>query len=312
MAVYTKITNQDIDYLFQDYHGIEQIKGIAEGVENTNYLVKTKNQNKFIFTIFEKRTKGSDLPFFHKAMNEFNHKGIVCPIPITVNENDIFEIKEKPCAIYSFIEGNQIQSLNNDAMESLAKNISTIHHIGTQSELFRENDMLLPSWKYIINKFNDYNGENKSEFTHIKNLISSLENQFPQNLKKSLIHGDLFKDNIFFENNEVSGFIDFFFTCTDTIVYDFATLINAWFINYENFDEKYFKIFFNQYFGSISWTNEEKESFNFYLKASAIRFFLTRIHDKYFNKEGEVNHKDPMEFFAILQFHEKNDLRGFF
>ena len=312
MAVYTKITNQDIDYLFQDYHGIEQIKGIAEGVENTNYLVKTKNQNKFIFTIFEKRTKGSDLPFFHKAMNEFNHKGIVCPIPITVNENDIFEIKEKPCAIYSFIEGNQIQSLNNDAMESLAKNISTIHHIGTQSELFRENDMLLPSWKYIINKFNDYVGENKSEFTHIKNLISSLENQFPQNLKKSLIHGDLFKDNIFFENNEVSGFIDFFFTCTDTIVYDFATLINAWFLNYENFDEKYFKIFFNQYFGSISWTNKEKESFNFYLKASAIRFFLTRIHDKYYNKEGEVNHKDPMEFFSILQFHEKNDLREFF
>ena len=124
MAVYTKITNQDIDYLFQDYHGIEQIKGIAEGVENTNYLVKTKNQNKFIFTIFEKRTKGSDLPFFHKAMNEFNHKGIVCPFPITVNENDIFEIKEKPCAIYSFIEGNQIQSLNNEAINCLSFTLS--------------------------------------------------------------------------------------------------------------------------------------------------------------------------------------------
>ena len=82
MAVYTKITQQDIDYLFQDYDGIEQIKGIAEGVENTNYLVNTKNQNKFIFTIFEKRTKRSDLPFFHKAMSEFNHKGIACPTPI--------------------------------------------------------------------------------------------------------------------------------------------------------------------------------------------------------------------------------------
>ena len=94
MAVYTKITQQDIDHLFQDYNGIEQIKGIAEGVENTNYLVNTKNQNKFIFTIFEKRTKRSDLPFFHKAMSEFNHKGIACPTPITVNENDIFNIKE--------------------------------------------------------------------------------------------------------------------------------------------------------------------------------------------------------------------------
>ena len=91
-----------------------------------------------------------------------------------------------------------------------------------------------------------------------------------------------------------------------------ATLINAWFLNHENFDENYFKIFFNQYFNFISWTNKEKESFNFYLKASAIRFFLTRIHDKYFNKEGEVKHKDPMEFFTILQFHEKNNLQDFF
>ena len=172
--------------------------------------------------------------------------------------------------------------------------------------------MLLNSWKFIINKFKNYDGKNKKEFAHISNLILSLENQFPKNLKKSLIHGDLFKDNIFFKNNEVSGFIDFFFTCTDTIVYDLATLINAWFFNYEKFDENNFKTFFNQYFNSIAWTNEEKENFNFYLKASAIRFFLTRIHDRYFNNEGEVNHKDPQEFFEILQFHEKNNLQDFF
>ena len=131
-------------------------------------------------------------------------------------------------------------------------------------------------------------------------------------MKKSLIHGDLFKDNIFFKNNEVSGFIDFFFTCTDTIVYDLATLINAWFFNYEKFDENNFKIFFNEYLNFITWSNEEKENFNFYLKASAIRFFLTRIHDQYFNNEGEVHHKDPLAFFEILQFHEKNNLQDFF
>jgi len=312
MAVYTKITEQDIGYLFQEYDGIEQLNGIAEGVENTNYLVVTNNQKKFIFTIFEKRTKETDLPFFHKAMNEFSQNGITCPTPIIINKNDIFKIKEKPCAIYSFIEGRKITTLNNEALISLSKNISAIHNIGSQSNLFRENNMLLNSWKFIINKFKNYDGKNKSEFAHIKNLILSLENQFPKNLKKSLIHGDLFKDNIFFKNNEVSGFIDFFFTCTDTIVYDLATLINAWFFNYEKFDENNFKIFFNEYFDSIAWTNEEKENFNFYLKASAIRFFLTRIHDRYFNNEGEVNHKDPQEFFEILQFHEKNNLQDFF
>ena len=312
MAVYTKITEQDIGYLFQEYDGIEQVNGIAEGVENTNYLVVTNNKKKFIFTIFEKRTKETDLPFFHKAMNEFSQNGITCPTPIIINKNDIFKIKEKPCAIYSFIEGRKITTLNTKAIISLSKNISVIHNIGSQSNLFRENNMLLNSWKFIINKFKNYDGENKKEFAHINNLIISLENQFPKNLKKSLIHGDLFKDNIFFKNNEVSGFIDFFFTCTDTIVYDLATLINAWFFNYEKFDENNFKTFFNQYFDSIAWTNEEKENFNFYLKASAIRFFLTRIHDRYFNNEGEVNHKDPQEFFEILQFHEKNNLQDFF
>ena len=312
MAVYTKITDQDIGYLFQEYDGIEQVNGIVEGVENTNYLVVTNNQKKFIFTIFEKRTKETDLPFFHKAMNEFSQNGITCPTPIIINNNDIFKIKEKPCAIYSFIEGRKITTLNTKAIISLSKNISAIHNIGSQSNLFRENNMLLNSWKFIINKFKNYDGKNKKEFAYISNLILSLENQFPKNLKKSLIHGDLFKDNIFFKNNEVSGFIDFFFTCTDTIVYDLATLINAWFFNYEKFDENNFKTFFNQYFDSIAWTNEEKENFNFYLKASAIRFFLTRIHDRYFNNEGEVNHKDPQEFFEILQFHEKNNLQDFF
>lgn len=312
MAVYTKIIEQDIGHLFQEYDGIEQLNGITEGVENTNYLVETNNQKKFIFTIFEKRTNETDLPFFHKAMNEFNQNGITCPTPITINKNDIFKIKKKSCAIYSFIEGRQITTLNNEALISLSKNISAIHNIGSQSNLFRENNMLLTSWKFIINKFKNYDGKNKSEFAHINNLIPSLENQFPKNLKKSLIHGDLFKDNIFFKNNEVSGFIDFFFTCTDTIVYDLATLINAWFFNYEKFDENNFKIFFNEYFNSITWSNEEKENFNFYLKASAIRFFLTRIHDQYFNNEGEVNHKDPLAFFEILQFHEKNNLQDFF
>ena len=154
--------------------------------------------------------------------------------------------------------------------------------------------------------------KNKSEIKHVVNTIKNYSDKYPRTLKTSLIHGDLFKDNIFFQNNEVSGFIDFFFTCSDTIVYDLATLINAWFYDGGQFDEHHFKIFFNQYFESTSWSNEEKNYFNFYLKVSAIRFFLTRIHDQYFNKKGEVQHKDPLEFFDILNFHEKRNLQDFF
>ena len=312
MAIYTKIENQDIYYLFQKFGGIEKMRGIAEGVENTNYLINTNNKKKYIFTIFEKRTKGSDLPFFHKAMNEFRFKGINCPTPILVNEKDIFSIKGKSCAIYSFVNGSQITSLNEQAIISLSMTVSKIHHIGIKSKLYRENDMLQPSWKYILDKFKDYKGKNENELNHIANVISILENKFPKNLRKALVHADLFKDNIFFIDDKVSGLIDFFFTCSDTIVYDLATLINAWFFKFSDFDEHHFQIFFNHYFDSITWTNEEKEHLNFYLKASSIRFFLTRMHDQYFNKNGDVNHKDPLEFFEILKFHEKNNLQDFF
>jgi homoserine kinase type II len=198
-------------------------------------------------------------------------------------------------------------------MVSLGKNISKIHNVGIQSKLQRKNDMLaLSSWDYILEKFKHYDGKSKSEITHVTNTIKYLSDKFPRSLRTSLIHGDLFRDNIFFQNNEVSGFIDFFFTCSDTIVYDLATLINAWFYDGGQFDEYHFKIFFNQYFDSISWSDDEKNYLNFYLKVSAIRFFLTRIHDQYFNKKGEVKHKDPLEFFDILNFHEKRNLQDFF
>jgi len=312
MAVYTKIDEQEIGALFEDFNGINHIYGITQGVENTNYLIITKSQKKFIFTIFEKRTKKSDLPFFHQAMQEFKLNGINCPTPIMVNDKEIFEVKKKPCAIYTFINGSQISSLNDQAMISLSASVSNVHNIGIKSKLYRENNMLKPTWKYIIDKFKDYDGKYNNEINYITNVVNNLEKKFPKNLRLGLVHGDLFKDNIFFQNNEVSGFIDFFFTCSDTIVYDLSTLINAWFYNYNHFDEHHFQIFFNHYFDSITWTNEEKENLNLYLKASAIRFFLTRMYDQYFNKNGEVNHKDPLEFFEILQFHEKNNLQDFF
>ena len=149
--------------LFQEIGNVESIKGITEGVENTNYLVNLQNNKKFIFTIFEKRTKSSDLPFFHDSMKEFNLNKINCPIPIIVNEQDLFNVKNKPCAIYSFIEGNQITSLNDQAMISLSTSIAQIHSAGIKSKLRRENDMLLPTWKKILVKFQNYEGKNKNE-----------------------------------------------------------------------------------------------------------------------------------------------------
>ena len=312
MAVYTKIKTNDISPLFNTIGEINSVEGIKEGVENTNYLVTLKNQKKLIFTIFEKRTKGSDLPFFNNAMYEFNQSGINCPTAISVNNKNIFEVQNKPCAIYSFIEGKKISQPNSENLNSLGDTVSKMHEIGLKSNLKRTNDMLTPTWKYIIKKFEDYQGQHKNELKEVIKLINDMHDKFSNELRTALIHADLFKDNIFFEDNKISGLIDFFFTCSDTIVYDFSTLVNAWFFDYQKFEENNFKLFFNRYFSLIEWNELEKNNFNFYLKASAIRFFMTRLHDKYFNTSGEVDHKDPLAFFEIINFHRKNNLQDFF
>ena len=173
--------------------------------------------------------------------------------------------------------------------------------------------MLLPSWKLITNQF--LQKESKiylSEYKYILNNINKLSDGFPKNLRKINIHADLFKDNIFFIDNEVSGFIDFFFSCTDTVIYDLATFVNAWFFFNKEFQEEDFKKFLRSYEKEYRLTIEEKKNFNFYLKVSAIRFFLTRIYDLNFNIEGNVKHKNPLEFFEIFKFHEKNNLQDFF
>ena len=245
-------------------------------------------------------------------MKLFYDNGISCPLSLTLNNKNLFKIKGKPCCIYSFIEGRPVVKPNLEQLKSLGNSIAQLHQFGDHSELFRENMMLLPTWKFITSQFSKNETKlNSSEYKYILNNIHTLSDSFPQNLRKINIHADLFKDNIFFIGNQVSGFIDFFFSCTDTIIYDLATFVNAWFFSKNKFIEENYVSFLRSYKESIELTPEEKNNFNFYLKVSAIRFFLTRIYDLNFNLEGDVKHKNPMEFFEIFKFHEKNNLQDF-
>ena len=313
MAVYTEVSLSEAQELFQPLGKVIKFDGIKEGVENTNYLVQLSDTKKFILTLFEKRTKEQDLPYFNNLMKLFYDNGISCPLSLTLNKKNLFKIKDKPCCIYSFIEGKPVMKPNLEQLKSLGNSIAQLHQFGDHSELFRENIMLLPSWKFITNQFAKKETKiNIKEYKYILNNINTLSDSFPENLRKINIHADLFKDNIFFIDNQVSGFIDFFFSCTDSIVYDLATFVNAWFFSENKFDEKNYWEFLRSYQQSFELMGEEKNNFNFYLKVSAIRFFLTRIYDLNFNIEGDVKHKNPLEFFEIFRFHEKNNLQDFF
>ncbi len=313
MAVYTEVSLSEAQELFQPLGEVIKFDGIKEGVENTNYLVQLSDTKKFILTLFEKRTKEQDLPYFNNLMKLFYDNGISCPLSLTLNKKNLFKIKDKPCCIYSFIEGKPVMKPNLEQLKSLGNSIAQLHQFGDHAELFRENIMLLPSWKFITNQFAKKETKiNIKEYKYILNNINTLSDSFPENLRKINIHADLFKDNIFFIDNQVSGFIDFFFSCTDSIIYDLATFVNAWFFSENKFDEKNYEEFLRSYQQSFELMGEEKNNFNFYLKVSAIRFFLTRIYDLNFNIEGDVKHKNPLEFFEIFRFHEKNNLQDFF
>ena len=313
MAVYTSVTYKDAQELFRPLGEIEILEGIKEGVENTNYLVNLTDSKKYILTIFEKRTKEVDLPYFNNLMKLFYDNNISCPLSVTIDNKNLFKIKGKPCCIYTFVEGRPLKDINNQQLKSLGKSIAGLHQAGNSSKLFRKNMMLLPTWKYITEKFSNVNPKiYTEEYKYILKNIDYLQDKFPYNLRQVNIHADLFKDNIFFLNNHVSGFIDFFFSCTDTVIYDFATLVNAWFFKNNKFSEDDYLNFLSSYMQNFELNIEEKDKLNFYLKVSAIRFFLTRLYDLHFNIEGDVKHKNPLEFFEIFKFHEKNNIQDFF
>ena len=313
MAVYTIISLTDAQELFKSLGEIVKLEGIKEGVENTNYLVQLNDSKKYILTLFEKRTKVADLPYYNKLMKKFNEDGVNCPLSISIENQNLFKIKEKTCCIYTFVEGRPVSISNKEQLNSLGKSIAHLHQSGSDSDLFRKNMMLLPSWKHITESFSKSDPKvNSEEYRHIVENINHLQDKFPLDLRQINIHADLFKDNIFFLDNKVSGFIDFFFSCTDTVIYDLATFVNAWFFKENKFVEDYYINFLKSYQQNFELTIEEKNNFNFYLKVSAIRFFLTRLYDLHFNYEGNVKHKNPLEFFEIFKFHEKNNIQDFF
>ncbi len=313
MAVYTPISHTDAQELFKPLGEIVKLEGIKEGVENTNYLVHLNDSNKYILTLFEKRTKKTDLPYFNNLMELFYKNGVSCPLSISIKNEDVFKIKEKHCCIYTFVKGKPLKSINKEQLNSLGKSIAHLHQSGSCSDLFRKNMMLLPSWKHITESFSKSDPKfSIDEYKYIFESIHHIQDKFPLNLRQINIHADLFKDNIFFLDNQVSGFIDFFFSCTDTVIYDLATFVNAWFFKENKFLEGNYINFLRSYQQNFELKSEEKDNFNFYLKVSAIRFFLTRLYDLHFNNEGNVKHKNPIEFYKIFKFHEKNNIQDFF
>jgi homoserine kinase type II len=310
MAVYTKISNKDIRLINSkfDIDEIKNFQGIRKGIENTNYLLKTKKE-KFILTIFEKRVSKREIPFFMKLMDNLNQSKISCPKPLKdKNKNYLIKLKNKTACVVSFLKGKDKQILNINNCYQVGKIISQMHSITKKLKFSRKNSMgiknLSPLLKSI--KFKSKKNSNLEKFL-TKNL-SNIKKSWPSKLPSGIIHGDLFVDNIFFNKNKLSGVIDFYFAANDFFMYEIAICINALCFDKKNdkfkINKQKVKNLIKGYESVRKITIKEKKSLNILCRGAAIRYLLTRLYD-YSNtpKTALIQIKDPNEYYQKLITH---------
>ena len=310
MAVYTKINKDDISIINNkfDIEKIVSFHGIKKGIENTNYLLKSKNK-KFILTIFEKRVSNKEIPFFMKLMDKLNNSKINCPKPLKNNNGKyLIKLKNKTACIVSFLKGKDKNKLNLKNCFEVGKIIAQMHLVTKNINLSRKNSMgiknldpLLKSIKFRSNKFS-----NLEKF--LANNLNEIKKNWPKKLPKGIIHGDLFIDNIFFNKNKLSGIIDFYFAANDYFMYEIAICINA--LCFDNKKSKFkinkqkIKSLIKGYESIKKISLKEKKSLNILCRGAAMRYLLTRLYD-YSNtpKTALIQIKDPNEYYQKLITH---------
>jgi len=314
MAVYTKISNREIILINSKFNigKIKSFKGIKKGIENTNYLLRSKNK-KLILTIFEKRVLNREIPFFMQLMDTLNNSGINCPKPLKDKSgNYLIKLKGKTACIVSFIEGSDKIKLNSKNCFDIGKIIARMHSITKNIKLYRKNSMSIENLNPLLKniKFKSKRFTNLEKFLKVN--LNYLKKNWPKKLPLGIIHGDLFIDNIFFKKNKLSGIIDFYFAANDYFMYEIAICINAL-----CFDIKKSKFIINKQkvnnlikgYESIKKISlKEKKSLNILCRGAAIRYLLTRLYDySHTPKTALIQIKDPNEYYQKLITH--NNLR---
>ena len=321
MAIYTKISRNDLIPIERRFNlgKIISFKGIKKGIENTNYLIRTKN-NKYILTIFEKRVQKKDLPFFMSLMDKLNNHKINCPKPQKNKKgNYLVNIKNKPSSIVSFVEGKEKNKLKIKDCYEIGKNIAKLHMASKKIKLYRKNSMSLSSWPKLLNKIG--NKSNKIDVNLndlMKTSLRDIKKRWPRKLSSGIIHGDLFIDNIFFKNNKFYGYIDFYFSSNDFLIYEIAICINALCFDKKKgnfiFNKKKSKNLLKGYSSLRKLSKDEKNSLNVLCRGAALRYLLTRTYD-YLNtpKSAVIKIKNPREYIQKLIIHNKfNNFKNYY
>lgn len=310
MAVYTEVDDAElIDFVSAyDIGALLSCKGIAEGVENSNFYLQTR-AGSFILTLYEKRVSETDLPFFLNLMEHLSARGLNCPQPVKNRDGvALGRLSGRPAAIVSFLEGYSIHHPEPVHCAELGIALARLHLAGGDFTMRRPNRLSVTDWRPLFAPYAERaDGLEKGLRALIESELSLLERNWPRDLPDGVIHADLFPDNVFFLGERISGLIDFYFACTDSLAYDLAICLNAWCFGP---DQVYRRdcgtALLTAYRQLRPLSKDEILAFPILARGAAMRFLLTRFVDSINVPPGAlVRPKDPMEYLSKLRFHRE-------
>lgn len=309
MAVYTDVSAEDLGAFLAAYDLGELLsyKGIAEGVENSNFIVHTR-RGYFILTLYEKRVAASDLPFFLALMEHLAARGLTCPQPVKNRAGEAAgTLAGRPAAIVTFLEGMWLRRPNAKNCAAVGEALAKLHVAGGDFAMRRKNALSVEGWRPL---YDAAHGRGDRLQPGLNDAIASelrlLEQAWPRDLPQGVIHADLFPDNVFFLGDRLSGLIDFYFACTDTLAYDVAICLNAWcFEPDHSYNVTKGRGLLQAYDKVRPLSRPERSALPLLARGAALRFLLTRLVDFIGVPPGAlVKPKDPLEYFRKLRFHQ--------
>ena len=310
MAVYTDVSDEELADFIASYRvgALTSCKGIAEGVENSNYLVHTE-AGRYILTLYEKRVARADLPYFLALMEHLAARGITCPVPVHDRQGrTLRELAGRPAALVTFLDGVSVRRPNIGQCALLGEGLARFHLAGENFPMQRANSLSLSGWVPLFAAI----GSGADQIipglgAEIERELGHLTQHWPADLPQGVIHADLFPDNVFFLGPRLSGLIDFYFACNDMLAYDIAVCLNAWcFETDASFNVTKARALLQAYEGVRALSPDELDAMPTLARGAALRFLLTRTYDRLNIDEGAlVKPKDPSEYLRKLRFHRR-------
>lgn len=309
MAVYTDVAAEDLAAFLAGYDVGELLayKGIAEGVENSNFLVHTSSGN-FILTLYERRVAADDLPFFLGLMEHLASRGLTCPQPVKSRAgHTLGKLAGRPAALVTFLDGMWIRRPSPVHCAAVGEALAKLHLAGADFNLKRPNALSVAGWRSLYESAGARADRVRPGLSAaVAEELAHLEDAWPRDLPQGVIHADLFPDNVFFLGDRLSGLIDFYFACTDTLAYDIAVCLNAWcFEPDQSYNVTKGRDMLQAYAKQRPLSSAETKALPLLCRGAALRFLLTRLVDWLDVPAGAlVRPKDPLEYVRKLRFHQ--------